>query len=78
MAIAPSEKETILVFNSSRGSDATLFTYTKSTQKHMEDSGATLDWENGEGGRQYSFSKDWFRLPRPRVKRGPRKKVEES
>ena len=71
--IEPHEKETLVRFDKT-DSPMSVFTYEKTMQTHLRRAGATLVMDNGNGGMEFEMPKNWFRLPRPRV-RG--KKAEE-
>ena len=63
------EKETMTVHNE-LDDEMTFFTYRKSYQRLMEeqfDLKPTMD--NGYGGKEYTMSKRWFRVPRRPRKR---------
>lgn len=58
------EKETIINFDKGSGA-ASLFTYERSWQTHCEKVlGLKPTLENGYGGREYEFPKEWLRKPR--------------
>jgi len=62
------ERETIINFNE-KDDDASIFTYNKSWQKHLEKTlGLKPVWGNSSGGKEYLISKKRIRPPRvPRV-----------
>jgi len=62
------EKETIINFNEVEDM-ASIFTYNKSWQKHLEKRlGLKVTWDNGSGGKEYHISKKRIKPPRvPRV-----------
>jgi len=62
------EKETIIIFNETT-EPATIFTYSKSWQKHLEGRLGLKPVRKEEyGGREYSIDKDRIKPPRAPVK----------
>ena len=58
------ERETIINFNEAEDT-ATIFTYNKSWQKHLEEKlGLKLTMDNGYGGKEYQISKKRIKPPR--------------
>lgn len=68
MALTNEEKETIITFDETPA-DATVFTYNKAWQKHLENKlGLKHTMDNGYGGREYHIAKKRIRPPRAPVK----------
>jgi hypothetical protein len=66
--LEPEEKETIVRFDKTVD-PMSVFTYERTLQTHLKRAGAEIILDNGSGGLEFSMPKDWFRIPRPRVKR---------
>lgn len=67
MHLSNEEKETLISFDES-SAEATIFTYSKRWQKHLEKKlGLKPTRDNGCGGREYHIAKS--RIPLPRVPR---------
>ena len=73
------EKETIITFNEG-DSKASIFTYSRAWQNHLEKKIGLKPVDNGHGGREYEIDKE--RIPKPRAPRqlsaATRKKLSED
>ena len=65
------ERETIILFN--EGSDtATIFTYNRKWQNHLEKKLGLIPMENGYGGKEYEIKKALIKLPRAKKNVSPK------
>ena len=62
--LAAEERKTIIRFDETNA-PASVFTYNKTWQKHLEGKlGLKVEWHNSKGGKEYSIPKSRIFLPR--------------